>query len=213
MIASYDDYINDLHDLVNYIKIYHPTQPIYLIGQSMGGAIAILYSIKYSDVVKGIILIGPMCGITQDLEKSWITVNVILTLSYIVPSLRLINISNCTSTYIDKYLEARKNSLYNNNSRLRLDTSRECYYMMDTINKNVHNFNVPVFAIHSKNDKITLYNTTEDFITRCSSSDKKLELLEEGNHNVLIPTSNDDIQPSIILIAICRWIEERMNII
>jgi len=38
--------------------------------------------------------------------------------------------------YIEEYLIARSKSTFNNTERLRLDTIRECYYIMDSINKN-----------------------------------------------------------------------------
>jgi len=207
MIYDFDDYLHDLHCLVEYITLYHPLKPIYIIGQSMGGAIACKYSIKYPDIIAGIILLSPMCGLSYKLEKSWISVKTMLVLSYIFPSFKMLSIYNEHEiNYYDKYIESKISNKYQNRDYIRLDTARECYNTMVWLQENSERLTVPILALHSINDMITSYKITEEFIENCSSLDKTLVLRTIGKHNLLGPLSEDDENPLKILEIIKNWL-------
>jgi alpha-beta hydrolase superfamily lysophospholipase len=172
----------------------------------MGGAVAILYTLKYPDVIKGIILLSPMCGITLLLNKYWITINFLLYLSYFFPSRKLINFKNNNTTRSIEYTNASNNCIYSNKDPIRLDTGRECYYMIDSIKNNTHKFTCNVLAYHSITDTITSPDCTKDFINKCSSTNKELILLQNGDHSILLPINNLDDTISI-LENIGMWIK------
>ena len=207
MIYDFDDYLSDLHCLVEYITLYHPMKPIYIIGQSMGGAITCKYSIKYPDIIAGIILLSPMCGISDELNKSWISIKTMIMLSYIIPSYKMLSIYNENEVnYYDKYIESKISCKYQNHDCVRLDTARECYNTMLWLQENSELLTVPVLALHSINDMITSYKITEEFINNCSSLDKTLILRTIGKHNLLGPLTEDDKNPLDILEIIKKWL-------
>jgi len=62
-----NDLINDLDELVSYVKEHYPEQKLYLIGHSEGAMIATLYTKEHS--VDGIILIsGAGIGLKEALQ-------------------------------------------------------------------------------------------------------------------------------------------------
>jgi len=71
-IDDFDDLVNDLYCLIKFIKIKHNNIPIFIIAESMGGAVAIKFNIKYKFEmdIKGYVLLAPMCGIKKFLLKS-----------------------------------------------------------------------------------------------------------------------------------------------
>ena len=209
-VNSFDDYISDLHILVEYIKKQHPLLPIFIIGHSMGGTIGIIYTIKYKDVIKGIILLAPMCGIHKEFELSWIKINTMLIISYIIPSYKLISISNDKQykNYYEEFSKAKQNCKFQNNEGLRLDITRECYYAINYINENNNLFITPVLAIHSISDKITLSESTNAFVSLSNSSDKTIITPLLGEHNLLAPMFKNDPKPKELLITINQWISK-----
>ena len=211
-VNSFDDYISDLHILVEHIKIYHPNLPIFIIGHSMGGTIGIIYTIKYTGVIKGIVLLAPMCGIDKELELSWIKINTMLIISYIIPSYKLISISNDKQykNYYKEFSKAKQNSEFQNNESLRLDIIRECYYAINYINQNNNLFITPVLAIHSISDKITPSNATNNFISSSNSIDKTMIIPILGEHNLLAPMFENDPKPKELLITINQWIMSKI---
>jgi acylglycerol lipase len=209
MINNFDDYLIDLDRLIEWVKINHPLLPIFILGCSMGGAIATKYSIVNPNKISGLILLAPMTGVSEELQQSWIKVNFMFYLSYIVPSYKMISIStnNC---YIDEYMLCKKDCIYQNRESIRLDTTRECYNAMVWIQENCYQLTIPIIAFHSSFDNITSSKTTEIFIDRCSSTDKTLFIYDKGYHNLLVPIDENDNQPNIVLNTISEWLNKRI---
>lgn len=59
-IEKFDDYVDDLHCLVERIKQKYPELPRYIYGHSMGGGVAARYIQKYPDDFSKAILTAPM---------------------------------------------------------------------------------------------------------------------------------------------------------
>ncbi len=58
-INHFDEYLNDAQALVNYAHSQAPTRPLFLLGHSMGGLIALTYAIKYPQELAAVIASGP----------------------------------------------------------------------------------------------------------------------------------------------------------
>ena len=56
---NFDELISDIKRLLEYIEHLHPNIPIYILGESMGGAIAVKVSIIL-DNISGIVLLAPI---------------------------------------------------------------------------------------------------------------------------------------------------------
>lgn len=58
-----DQYIDDLEDIVSYIKGSHPNKQVILVGHSMGGGISLRYAIHKTDqMIDGFIMFAPLLG-------------------------------------------------------------------------------------------------------------------------------------------------------
>ena len=212
-INSIDEYISDINCLVEYIKKNHQDIPIYIIGESLGGALAIKYSILNKDIISGIILLAPMCGVHIETYSKQLLYYLLIGFSYIYPSYELNIKGKDLSSNNIKYLEAKKKCIYTNNGNIRADTARECYYTTLWINKNIHLLTTPIIAFHSNKDVITNSRATEDIINRCSSTNKQLVLMEEGDHLLLIHMNDEDVLPDKIMTTIYNWLNELINYI
>ena len=205
-IYDFNDYISDVHHLVQYIKLSNP-EHIYLLGESMGGAIACKYSIMFPNILTGIILLSPMCGLVDNLLKPWYTIATLKIFSYIIPFYQIYSINNLKNTeYYEKYIESLISCKYRNHGYIRLDTIRECYNAMLWLQENSNLLTVPILAIHSINDTVTSCTITENFINNCSSSDKMFILFTNGKHNLLCPIIENDKSPYTIIEIIKGWL-------
>jgi len=205
-IDNFDDFISDLHSLIAEIKITYPTTPIYLFGESMGGAIAIKYTIKYPYVVSGVILLAPMCGMPKALEPPLYKAYSLIAVSYLFPTWGLIPYKSADSCKYKEYYEAKIKNRYQYDAPLRLSMARECYYTMKWLNENKKKFITPFIVFHSKTDPITNIDNTRIFVDGCSVKNKKFVELEDGNHTLLVPLNKDDEQPFNIMLQVIEWI-------
>lgn len=205
-VDSFNDFISDLHSLIIEIKIIYPAVPIYLLGESMGGAIAIKYSIIYPYVISGIILLAPMCGLSQKLQPPLYKIYSLIALSYLFPTWEFIQYKSDDNCRYDEYLNAMLSNKYHTNAPLRLSIARECYNTMKWLNENNKKCITPFIVFHSQTDAITNIETTRIFVEGCRTKNKKIVELEDGNHTLLVPLSVNDPQPHNIMTQIIEWL-------
>jgi len=92
-IDNFNDLVDDLYCLVKYVNNVFPDKPIFFIAESMGGAVAIKYNIKYQFTrpIKGYILLAPMCGIDDRLKPNPVAISVLMFLSNIIPTFKALD--------------------------------------------------------------------------------------------------------------------------
>ena len=83
---------------------------------------------------------------------------------------------------------------------------------MKWLNENKKKFITQFIVFHSKTDPITNIENTKLFVDGCNAKNKKFIELEEGNHTILVPLNNIDIQPHNIMMQIIDWIFNINNI-
>jgi len=66
-IEDFQQYIDDMHQLITQVLMVRQPQPLYLLGHSMGGAISTLYLQQHPDVFQKAALSAPMHGINGKL--------------------------------------------------------------------------------------------------------------------------------------------------
>jgi acylglycerol lipase len=211
-VDDFNDFVYDLHSLVAEIKITYPSTPIYFIGESMGGAIAIKYTIMFPYVISGIILLAPMCGMPKELEPPLYKAYSLIAMSYIFPTWGLIPYKSEKSCRYTEYYNAKRMNKYQYDAPLRLSMARECYYTMKWLNENKKKCITPFIVFHSKTDPITNIEYTKQFVDGCSVKNKKFVELEDGNHTLLVPLNNSDTQPHNIMMEIIDWIFNINNV-
>jgi lysophospholipase len=63
-LEAWTDFTDDLHHLVGIVTTAHPGLDLYLLGHSMGGAIALSYALDHQDLLAGLILSAPAVDVT-----------------------------------------------------------------------------------------------------------------------------------------------------
>jgi caffeoylshikimate esterase len=202
LVNDINDLINDLNMLLIHIKY---NLPIFIIAESMGAGVCIKNAIINNPKINGYIFLAPLCGIADEIKPNIIMKNILIYGSYLYPSFILSNNSAEKVCMYDKYNQNKINCVYNNKD-FKIATGRECYNLSIWIESNCDKFNDNILIIQSTNDKITCVNKTKEFFYNCSSINKELFLLDEGNHTVLVPRYKDDYYPQIVYYKIINYI-------
>lgn len=206
LINDFDSFELDLNCLIKYIYQYHNLDkaniPIYLLGESMGGAVSIKYAYKYK-IISGVILLSPLIKIKNLPNK--IICNSLKLMSYIIPSFDLNHLIKKRKGTSNKYYyqELEKNK-YNFSEKLSLCSFRECNSFYDWVKD--RNLNIPILIFASKNDNFVDYDEIESFFYNSTSKRKEMITYFDENHNLLIPYDDFDILPELILNKIGNWI-------
>ena len=214
-IDKFDNLVDDLYCLVKYVYNIYKNIPVFIIAESMGGAVAIKYNIKYQFhyPIKSYILLAPMCGIDDSLKPNVFAIYFLITMSYYFPTYPVLNTNskmreNCKNL---DYEKARQECKYNYKGKMRLNTARECYHTSLWIKEFGKLFNAPLFLIHGIDDKITNPQMSIQFYNQVPNKTKKIYLPKNTDHSVLLPNTKDDTHPDFILNEIKNWIKHLLK--
>ncbi|KAK8467358.1 hypothetical protein PHAVU_007G028000 [Phaseolus vulgaris] len=188
-ISDFDDLVDDV--IEQYTKIKDRPEvsglPRYIMGQSMGGAIALKVHLKEPNTWDGVILVAPMCKIAEGMLPSTAVLKVLSILSKVMPKAKLFphkDISKLTFREPGKRKVAGYNVIsYDDPTRLK--TGMELLSATQEIESQLNKVSAPLLILHGAADKVTDPLVSQFLYEKASSKDKTLKIYEGGYHGIL----------------------------
>ena len=211
-IPDFNKMVLDVLEFTKYIQsTLFPNNPLFLLGESMGGAVCCsicFIAEQYNVKINGCILQAPMCKISEDIKPTKLQICILKLLRCIVPTLQIVpspSISN-KSTKQNSVREIYKKCPYRFKGRPRVSTAIELLKITTKIDKNAKHFKHPVFILHGTKDTVTDPEYSKEFYEKISSKDKKIKLYEGMWHCL---TLEPEKNRNIVFRDIQQWIYNR----
>jgi len=202
LIPCFDTLLNDVHAYFKHIvETEFPTKKKFLMGESMGGAVAYSLIQKHRDFYDGVILVAPMVKI-QIVPPDWIT-NIfyrIVGKSGTVDSFTFLPIAPSKGGDIaslsfkdEKKLRWAKVCPTKHDRKPRLATARELLDATRKISATLSDFDAPFLVQHGLEDYVTCPEISEALYRESQSKDKTLKLYEGMRHNLTAGELDENI--------------------
>lgn len=206
--SGVDAYVRDLDLFISLVKLKHPGLPIFLLGESMGGAIVIVtMTQKTIPNVDGIILSAPAVWARETMP--WYQQTLLWTLSHTLPWMTLTgeSVGVMPSDNIEMLRALGKDPLIIRETRV------EAIYGLVNLMDNAY-LNAPLIRsntllLYGEKDEIIPKEPTHDFLQEILNTDrqgKKIALYENGYHMLL-----RDLQAPVLWQDIVSWIESSQS--
>lgn len=197
-INSWKEFRADLNNFINLVRNKEPDQEVFIIGQSMGGTIALDYILRESNQLKGLILLSPALEVGVSSWKLFIG----KIFSRILPNFALETGFGFSAASRDPQVVAdcEKDSLRHSQGTARL--AAELLNTIDWIRANVTQLEVPVLILHGGADKVTLPQSSKDFFESLILIDKQIKEYPDSYHEL-----HNDINYLEVLGDIEDWIQ------
>lgn len=191
-IKSYNDYINDLHEIVLYAK--RNTEKVFLVGHSMGGVITNIYVSRHNNVTGVVISSSP----TDYLDR-------IKSFRY-VPKV-LINNKKLKTSFNDPKLSGEKyvKDAFDLDFVYVRITTEVLIKGIKEFKENANKLITPALYLYSKKDVMVNYENGSKGLSMISSKDKELILYENSNHNIF-----NDVEKEKIFTDMLNWFNKRI---
>ena len=201
-IDSIFEHVSDLKNYVAHIKHKYPEKKIFILGHSMGGEIACLYSIKYRSEVSGIILSGAVIKISDDISPLLQKLSGII--AAIFPGLPTTKIDSSGISRDKKIVELYNNDplVYRGGTLAR--TGSEIINGTKYINDNMKQIISPILILHGTSDRLADPNGSSVLYNGIMSEDKTIKLYENYYHEILNEPDKEKVMQDIL-----EWITER----
>lgn len=203
-IHSYDQFVGDTVSMVRHARLQNPKLPVFLLGLSMGGHIALRSAHRAGDDVNGVVALSP--GFKLRTAPAWGLVLRTALYSLVSPS---------------RYMPAVTDDIITTRNQTHLDRAMEdehwvnrytARFYVQTVRsirrawRELANLRTPVLILQAGEDYVICPEENRRFFDRIGHSDKEFRLLEGLCHNLVA-------EPEMPQIArdIANWIEERVR--
>lgn len=202
-IGSFDELVQDAQDYISSFRssparARGSRKPLYVFGESIGGTIALLLSLKpiANDAVSGLVLSAPVLKVSQNVLPPPPVVAVVRFLSNLFPKIKM-PAQELDSTF-DQAFGNQEYAAYARKDPLvvfdppRLKTAAQILSTCGKMGPKLYaKLNIPVLILHGKNDKRTEYENSVDVYNSCSSKVKQLRLYDGMTHQLLQETDRN----------------------
>jgi len=195
-INSFQDYLNDLQEVLNRTKASYPDLPLFLFGHSMGGGIVTLFTIERNPDVKGVLLSGPSVKVSDDISPFLQKISGVI--SAILPKLPVIKLESTDISKDPEVVKAYDEDPLNYRGGILARTGSELLNATKTITARSHVIDLPILIMHGDSDKLADKSGSEMLYANVSSTDKTLKIYAGLYHEILNEPEQDQVKADII---------------
>lgn len=204
-VARFDEYLDDADALL--AEAARASTPLFLMGHSMGGAIAALYAIERAPArgrtLAGLVLSSPALAPGRDVPRWMLALSRVI--SRVWPTFPAIRIDAALLSRDADVVAANRADPLVHHGPVPARTGAEILDAMARIERGRDTLRVPVLVYHGTADKLTEPDGSRTFGARVGSADRTLTLYEGGFHETM-----NDIERERVIDALIGWIDARV---
>ncbi|MFO0549159.1 MAG: alpha/beta hydrolase [Polyangiaceae bacterium] len=199
-IDRFEKYVDDVSLFVSRVRALDPALPLFMLGHSMGGAIAALFAERPRPLLAGLILSAPAIDLGLD-EVQACGINFLRDLDPNAPALEL-----------DMTRWSRDENVVKENladplvyqAPGTISTAAELVEASALALTQAPFIHAPLLVLHGSADEITRPAGSRAFLSRARSADKHLEIYEGLYHDLFHEPEHDRV-----ITDVTRWLDER----
>ncbi|KAK4578816.1 hypothetical protein RGQ29_028771 [Quercus rubra] len=189
-----------------------PSLPSFLYSESLGGAIALLITLREGRVGldwDGLVLNGAMCGISAKFKPPWPLEHLLSLVAAVVPTWRVIPTRGSIPDVSFKEEWKRKLALASPRrtvARPRAATARELIRICNELQGRFEEVKVPLLIVHGGEDVVCDPESAEELYKRAASEDKTLKIYP-GMWHQLVGEPKESVE--LVFGDMLEWLRTR----
>jgi alpha-beta hydrolase superfamily lysophospholipase len=202
LIDRIDNAVADLDKLVVLAGDSHPGEPLFLLGHSMGGTIALSYTLAHQQRLSGLVLSGPLAALEAVPAPLRMTAR---TLSVLAPRTPLIAIDASLISRDPAVVADYRADPLVHNGKLPARTVVELAGAIEGFPEAVAAITVPTLIMYGTDDGLCPPQGSVMLSQRIGSSDKTLKPYQGLYHEILNEPEREQV-----LDDLCAWLSARV---
>jgi acylglycerol lipase len=201
MIERLDRLVDDLALFLTRVREEHGGQRPFLVGHSLGGAVALTYAVRHPDDVAGLALSGPAVA-TEAVPAALRSVTAVL--SAVAPRLPVFKIEDDAISRDPEVVGTYQRDPLNYSGKLPARTLAEIVRSMDAMPRRVGALKTPLLLLHGSEDRLCPPEGSRMVHALAGSADKTLKIYEGLYHEVF-----NEPERAEVVGDLSSWIVER----
>lgn len=201
-VDRFDDYVDDLATFIAEVKRREGKVPLFLLGHSMGGAIATLYAMRSPNELAGLVLSAP----ALHADVSGFEKGATRAIDAIMPEAGVFQLDLDEFSRSPEVVRQCKADALVYRSPAPAHTAVELIDALDRIEASMEQVSVPLLTLHGTADLITSPEGSKALVKRAASKDKKLVLYPGLVHDLL-----HEPEKARVLADITTWLDAHLG--
>jgi alpha-beta hydrolase superfamily lysophospholipase len=194
----------DDHELLwAQIKTTYPAAPRFVMGHSMGGLIALQFTLRHQSDMLGLVVSG--AGLTTRVYVPGSLVGLVDRLGRHLPHLPTVAFKSEHMSRSAETVERYDNDPLIERGPVRLGTAGNLLAAGQEVLRKAHTLSLPIYVLHGGADKIVAAGASKRLFAALTSEDKTLKIYPGFHHEIL----NEPEQDSVIT-DILDWLEAHL---
>jgi acylglycerol lipase len=195
--------VNDLSSFTRFATERHPGLPMFMVGHSLGGLIALQYATEPGTSLDGLVLSGPLVEVTVG---SALHRRLAEVLSALVPDLRVaaLNAEEKISRDPEVVRSYREDPLVYR-GKIKARTGAEILATTEGLPTRLPQLAVPLLILHGTDDRICAPAGSAMVHDWVSSPDKTVRRYQDLYHEVFNEPERDEVLTDLV-----RWLEQHL---
>jgi acylglycerol lipase len=202
LIDRLDNAVADLDKLIALAGDAHPGAPLFLLGHSMGGAIALSYTLAHQQRLAGLVLSGPLAALDPVAAPMRITAK---ALSVVAPRTQLIAIDSTLVSRDPAVVGEYQADPLVHHAKLPVRTVVELADAIERFPEAVPAITVPTLIMYGTEDGLCPPQGSVMLSECIGSSDKTLKAYDGLYHEILNEPEREQV-----LDDLCAWLAARV---
>lgn len=194
-IDRFDDYITDLRTFHELIRKENPETKVFLIGHSMGGTIAVAYSIKYQQDLSGLITSG--ASLLPATTAPPLLLAIAGIASALFPKVGTIVLDASAISRDRSVVEAYENDPLVYRGKIPARTGAELARMWKELPQQMSEIKLPILILHGSSDRLASPQGSKLLYERVSSTDKTLKIYDGLYHEVFNEPEREQVMQDV----------------
>ncbi len=194
-VDRFDDYITDLRTFHGLIRKENPETKVFLIGHSMGGTIAVAYSIKYQQDLTGLITSG--ASLTGAAAAPPLLLAMAGIASALLPKAGVTVLDASAISRDRSVVEAYENDPLVYRGKIPARTGAELARMWRELPPQMPEIKLPVLILHGSSDHLASPQGSKLLYEKVSSTDKTLKIYDGLYHEVFNEPEREQVMQDV----------------
>ncbi len=205
LVDRFDNAVADLDQLIDQVRKARPNAPLFLLGHSMGGAVALDYAIARQKKLDGLLLSGPAV-VLDGAPAAMLIISKIL--SVLAPSLGVFSVDPSLVSRDPAEVAAYVSDPLNFHGKAPARTMGEIVRFVEGLPARLPQVTLPILLMHGKEDKLAGCGGSEMVYRSVRSQDKTIKLYDGFYHEIFNEFPADRAR---VLADLSGWIEAHIS--
>jgi alpha-beta hydrolase superfamily lysophospholipase len=199
-LKRFADLTDDLHAVSEAVR--PPELPVFVLGHSMGGTIALDYALQYQDELAGLVL---SAAAVQPGDQPRLLLEIAKVLGRVAPSMPTAKLESAAISRDPEVVRAYEADPMVFHGKVPAGLAGALLRRMDTFPARLPQLRIPVLVLHGADDRLTSPEGSRLVHARAGSADKQLRVYPGLYHEIFNEPEQD-----AVLDDVSSWLLERL---